>query len=133
MGDRTRDAGRLEKLLEDASIKLSVVASNITGTSARDMLGALVAGERDPAVMADPARSTMRRKIPDLTEALTGRFDDHHALLVGQLLTRLEHTDSSVRALDADIATRMQPWDRQLELLRTIPRGRGRDLAGLHQ
>jgi len=71
--------------------------------------------------MADLARSTMRRKIPDLTEALTGRFDDHHALLVGQLLTRLEHTDSSVRALDADIATRMQPWDRQLELLRTIP------------
>ncbi len=121
MGDRTRDAGRLEKLLEDASIKLSVVASNITGTSARDMLGALVAGERDPAVMADLARSTMRRKIPDLREALTGHFDDHHALLVGQLLTRLEHTDSSVRALDADIATRMQPWDRQLELLRTIP------------
>lgn len=55
MGDRTRDAGRLEKLLEDASNKISVVASNITGTSARDMLGALVAGERDPLVMADLA------------------------------------------------------------------------------
>ena len=67
MGDRTRDAGRLEKLLEDASIKLSVVASNITGTSSREMLGALVAGERDAAVMADLAHSTLRRKIPDLT------------------------------------------------------------------
>ncbi len=98
MGDRTRDAGRLEKLLEDASIKLSVVASNITGTSARDMLGALVAGERDPAVMADLARSTVRRKIPDLREALTGRFDDHHALLVGQLLQRLEQNIKHQRA-----------------------------------
>ncbi len=121
MGDRTRDAGRLEKLLEDASIKLSVVASNITGTSARDMLGALVAGERDPAVMADFARNRMRRKLPDLAEALTGRFDEHHALLVGSLLRRLEHTEATLRELDAEIVARMAPWDHQLELLRTIP------------
>ena len=67
----------------DASIKLSVVASNITGVSSRKMLGALVAGERDPAVMAQLAMSRMRRKIPDLVEALTGHFDDHHSLLVG--------------------------------------------------
>ena len=86
MGDRTRDAGRLEKLLEDASIKLSSVASNITGTSSREMLAALVDGERDPAVMADMAHSSLRRKIPDLTEALIGRFDEHHALLVGAIL-----------------------------------------------
>ena len=70
-GDRVRAATRLEKLLEDASIKLSVVASNITGVSARKMLTALVAGEQDPAVMADMAMSKMRRKIPDLVEALT--------------------------------------------------------------
>ena len=120
-GDRTRDATRLEKLLEDASIKLSVVASNITGTSARKMLTALVDGERDPAVMADLAMTKMRRKIPDLTEALTGHFDDHHALLVGQLLARLAHTEQALRDLDAHIGERMTPWAHQLELLQTIP------------
>ncbi len=121
MGDRTRDAGRLEKLLEDASIRLSVVASNITGTSSREMLHALVDGERDPAVMADMAYSTLRRKIPDLTEALTGRFDEHHAVLVGALLTRLEHTEAALRQIDAELAVRMMPFARQLELLQTIP------------
>jgi transposase len=121
MGDRTRDAGWLEKLLEDASIKLSVVASNITGTSSREMLAALVAGERDAAVMADLAHSTLRRKIPDLTEALTGRFDDHHAAIVGQLLTKLEQTEAGLRRIDAELEIRMVPFARQLELLRTIP------------
>jgi transposase len=63
MGDRTRDATRLEKLLEDASIKLSAVASSVTTVSARQMLAALVAGERDPRVLAELAKSKMRRKI----------------------------------------------------------------------
>ena len=120
-GDRTRDAARLEKLLEDASIKLSVVASNITGTSARAMLGALVAGERDAAVMAELAKSRLRRKIPDLREALTGRFDDHHGLIVGQLLTRLAQTEAALADLDAAIADAMTPWAHELELLQTIP------------
>lgn len=120
-GDRVGDATRLEKLLEDASIKLSVVASNITGTSSRRMLTALVAGERDPVVMADMAMTKMRRKIPDLTEALTGHFDDHHALLVGQLLRRLEHTEQALKDLDAHLAQRMRPWAHQLALLQTIP------------
>src|SRR5665647_1677814 len=106
-GDRTRDAGRLEKLLEDASIKLSAVASNIVGASSRAMLGALVAGERDGAVMADLARSKLRRKIPELAEALTGRFDDHHALLVGQLLARIAATEQALVDLDAHLAELM--------------------------
>lgn len=108
-GDRVRDATRLEKLLEDASIKLSVVASNITGVSARKMLTALVAGEQDPAVMADMAMTKMRRKIPDLTEALTGHFDEHHSLLVGQLLERLAHTERALTTLDAHLAEQMKP------------------------
>lgn len=120
-GDRTRDATRLEKLLEDASIKLSVVASNIVGVSARSMLAALVEGERDTAVMADLARSKMRRKIPDLREALTGNFDDHHALLVGQLLTRLAQTEAALADLNAAIEQEMLPWAREVELLKTIP------------
>ena len=78
-----------------------MVASNITGVSSRKMLGALVAGERDPAVMAQLAMSKLRRKIPDLVEALTGHFDERHGMLVGQLLARLEHTEQTLKALDA--------------------------------
>ena len=85
------------------------------------MLAALVAGERDPAVMADLAHSTLRRKIPDLTEALIGRFDDHHALLVGAMLRELDLVDGSLARLDAQITSEMTPWAHELELLRTIP------------
>ena len=121
MGDRTRDAVRLEKLLEDASIKLSAVASSVTTVSARSMLAELVAGNRDAAAMADLAHSKMRRKIPDLIEALTGHFDDHHALLVGAMLHRLDHVEAALVELDATIAAAMTPWSHQLQLLQTIP------------
>jgi transposase len=127
-GDRTRDAGRLEKLLEDASIKISAVASNITGTSSRAMLSALVDGQRDPMVMADLARTKLRRKIPDLVEALTGHFDDHHALIVGQLLARIAATEQAVADLDAHLEVAMAPWAHEIDLLTTIP-GVGRLVA----
>ena len=102
-GDRTREATRVEKLLEDASIKLSAVVSNIAGVSARDMLYALVAGERDPAVLADLAQKRLRVKIPALTESLTGHFDDHHALLIGGMLERLRQAEASLAQADAQI------------------------------
>jgi transposase len=121
MGDRTREAARVEKLLEDASIKLSVVVSNITGASARDMLTPLVAGERDPAVMAQMARSKLRWKIPQLTESLVGHFDDHHALLIGGMLQRLAQVEASLKACDEQIAAEITPWAHQMELLQTIP------------
>ncbi|MBI1378968.1 MAG: IS110 family transposase [Frankiales bacterium] len=121
MADRTRAADRLEKVLEDASIKLTSVASNITGASSREMLAALVSGERDASMMADLAHSTLRRKIPDLTEALTGRFDDHHALLVGAMLRQLDLADEALARLDAQIVAEMAPWQHQLDLLQTIP------------
>ena len=79
--ERTREVQRLEKLLEDAGIKLSSVATDITGVSGRAMLEALIAGQRDPAVLAELAQRRMRQKIPALTEALTGRFTDHHAFM----------------------------------------------------
>jgi len=85
------------------------------------MFGALVAGERDGAVMADLARSKLRRKIPDLAEALTGRFDAHHALIVGQLLARIAATEQALADLDAHLAEQMIPWAHELELLQTIP------------
>lgn len=83
----------MEKLLEDTGIKLSSVVADIVGVSGRAMLEALVAGERAPAVMADLAKRRMRAKIPELTEALTGRFSDHHRFLVRLFLDRIDaHT-----------------------------------------
>ena len=76
---RTAEKNRVEKLLEDAQIKVPVVVSDIFGVSGRDMLAALVAGERNPTVLAQLARRTMRKKITVLEEALTGYFTDHHA------------------------------------------------------
>jgi hypothetical protein len=110
MGDRTRDAVRLERLLEDASIKLSAVAASVTTRSAREMLAQLVAGNTDAVAMADLAHRKMRRKLPDLTEALTGHFDAHHALLVGAMLHRLDHVETALAELDVIIAAAMTPW-----------------------
>src|SRR6478735_421354 len=79
--ERSREARRLEKLLEDAGVKLTSVVSNITGVSARAMLEALIDGEQDPAAIAELVQPRMRPKIPALTEALTGRFGDHHRFM----------------------------------------------------
>jgi transposase len=77
--ERTREAQRLEKELEDAGIKLSTVATDILGASGRAMLTALIDGERDAHVLAEMAKARMRPKIPQLAEALTGSFGEHHA------------------------------------------------------
>jgi len=121
MGDRTRDAIRLELMLEDASIKLSAVASSLTTVSARSMLTAMIAGERDPRVLADLAKGKMRAKIPALTEAVIGHFDADHARLAGSMLDRLERVEDALAQLDAVIAEACRPWAHQLELLQTIP------------
>ena len=91
--ERGREIQRLEKLLEDAGIKLSSVASDITGVSGRLMLQALIDGPRDPAVLADLAKRRLRVKIPELTEALTGRFSEHHAFLARVSSTSSRHLD----------------------------------------
>ncbi|GAB3557919.1 IS110 family transposase [Arthrobacter alkaliphilus] len=121
MGDRSRDAGRLEKMLEDASIKFSSVASSVTTVSARAMLAALIAGEADPEVLAQLAKGKMRSKIPDLIEALTGHFDADHARLAAAMLGRLDRVDAALAALDETIDTASRPWAHQIQLLQTIP------------
>jgi transposase len=121
MGDRTREATRLELMLEDASIKLSAVASTLTTVSARAMLAALIEGERDPRAMAQLAQTRMRSKIPELTEALTGHFDAGHAQLARSILHRLDSVDADLAELNRVIAAAFVPWARQLTLLQTIP------------
>jgi len=119
--ERAREIQRLEKLLEDAGIKLSSVASDITGVSGRAMLGALIAGQRDPAQLADLAKRRLRSKIPELTEALTGRFGEHHAFLA-QL--HLDLIDQHTRAID-EITNRIEvviePFRGARDLLVSIP------------
>src|SRR5215211_4398612 len=116
MGDRTREIVRLELMLEDASIKLSSVVSSLKTVSARAMLTAMIDGEQDPLVLADLAKGKLRRKIPDLAQALTGHFDVNHARLARSMLRRLELVE-----LDAVIAEACRPWQHQIELLQTIP------------
>jgi transposase len=121
INDRAREAARLHKILEDTGIKLGCVATDIMGKSGRDMLDALVAGTTDPTVLADLARGQLRKKIPALREALVGRFEDEHALIVGQILAHIDFLDEAIDRLSAEIEERIRPFARQRELLMTIP------------
>lgn len=89
--ERTREVQRLDKVLQDAGVKLSSVASEVLGASGRAMLAGLVEGTRDPAVLAELAKGRLRKKLPQLREALEGRFRGHHALIVGELLAHIEY------------------------------------------
>lgn len=119
--ERTRETQRLEKLLEDAGIKLSSVASEITGVSGRAMLEALIAGQRDPATLADLARRRLRSKIPALTEALTGRFSEHHAFMARLFLDRIDAHSADIGRLDERIEAAMEPFRPARDLLISIP------------
>jgi transposase len=100
---RTAEKQRVEKLLEDALIKLSVVVSDPFGASGRAIMAALIAGERDPAVLAELARGRLRAKTGPLTEALTGRFTDHHAFLLTQMLHRVDAVTDDIATVQARI------------------------------
>ncbi len=119
--ERTREAQRLEKLLEDTGIKLSATVSNILGVSGRAMLEALIAGQRDPHVLADLAKGSMRRKTDALVEALTGNFTAHHAFLARAMLDRIDACTATERRLSEHIEVMLRPFRRHIELLVTIP------------
>jgi len=119
--DRTREANRLHKILQDAGIKLATVATDILGVSGRAMLTALVRGTTDPTVLADLARGRLRSKLPALRQALTGRFRGHHAFLVTQLLAHLDYLDETITALSAEIEGRLAPFAAAHARVQTIP------------
>ena len=126
---RTAEKNRVEKLLEDAQIKLSVVVSDIFGVSGRDMLAALVAGERDPKALARLARRSMRQKILVLEEAFTGYFTDHHAFLLGRMLARVDAISAGIAGLDARIEAQFGPFAMAAGKLDEVP---GINLTGAH-
>lgn len=119
--DRSREVQRLEKFLESTGIKLSDYVSDLMGVSSRAMLTALVRGERDPQVLANLARGTMRRRIPELVEALTGRFEEHHAFLCNMHLERIDSITGWVDQLTGKIEEAMAPFRVAREFLTTIP------------
>jgi transposase len=124
----TAEKNRVEKLLEDACIKLSVVASDIFGVSGRDMLAALAAGERDPKVLAQFAQARMRGKISDLEEAFTGYFTDHHAWLLTKMLARIDQIDADIAEIEDKIGDQITPFAQAVDSLDEIP-GVGRVAA----
>lgn len=117
---RGREIQRLEKVLQDAGIKISSVASKVLGASTRAMLEALIGGENDPAVLAEMAKTRMRQKIPALTEALTGRFDAHHGALARRILDHIDFLDATIAELDTAIAERLGPFESHVTLLCSI-------------
>jgi transposase len=126
--ERSRETQRIQKLLEDAGIKLDSVVSDILGVSARQMLEALIAGVRDPDALAELARTRMRPKIPQLRRALEGRFGTHHALMLRMHLDHVDQLSATIERLDLEVDRAIRPFSEQLQHLITIP-GVGRRTA----
>jgi transposase len=116
----TSECQRIQKTLEDAGIKLDSVAAEVLGVSGRAMLAALIAGERDPEVLADLAKGVLRKKIPALREALRGRFREHHALLIRLCLEHVGHLEAAIGELDAEVDKVMSPFVEARDHLDTI-------------
>lgn len=121
VGERNREKNRVEKLLEDAQIKLSVVASDIFGVSGREMMAALIGGQRDPKVLAQLARSRMRTKLRDLEEAFVGRFSEHHAFLLARMLARIDAINADIAAVEDRIEELVAPFAPAVMVLDEIP------------
>jgi transposase len=118
--ERQREANRLHKALEDTGIKLDCVASDILGASGRAMLDALCRGTSDPAVLAELARGRLRAKLPALREALEGRFEPHHALVIGAILAHLDFLDEHIDRLSDAIEEQLGPFAAGVRLASTI-------------
>jgi transposase len=119
--DRSRETQRVDKVLQDAAVKLGSVASDTLGKSGRAMIEALIAGERDPAALAQLARGRLRVKTDELTRALHGRFRQHHALLLRVHLDHIDHLDRAIAVLDDRIEELIAPFADARARLMTIP------------
>jgi len=119
--ERSRAANRLHKVLQDAGIKLSSVATDTLGVSGRSMLMALAAGTTDPALLADLAHGKLRKKLPELRQALAGRFGPHHRFMLSRLLADIDYVEEASRELSRRIEELLVPFAATVERLITIP------------
>ena len=118
---RGQEIQRLDKVLQDAGIKISSVASKVLSKSSRAMIEALIVGENDAAVLAGMALGRMRSKIPELTDALVGRFAAHHGVVARAILDHIDFLDATISRLDEEITSRLGPFRDAVTLLCTIP------------
>jgi transposase len=121
IADRARAVNRVQKVLEDANIKLASVASDVLGVSGRAMIRSLIAGDNDPTQLAKLARGRLRSKIPALEQALQGRVNEHHRFLLTMLLDQIEFLERLIGRLDAQVAERVAPFSDAVGHLDTIP------------
>jgi transposase len=119
--ERGDEVNRLHKTLDGANIKLAAVATDVLGVSGRAMFAALLAGERDPDVLADLARGTLRKKLPQLRQALLGYIQPHHLILISQILAHIDFLTQAIADVQSEIEERLAPFDQTLQLLQTIP------------
>lgn len=119
--ERTAEVNRLQKTLEGANIKLASVVSDVTGVSARAMLVALVGGQEDAAVLAELAQGQLRRKLPELEAALTGRMSAHQRFMVAQHLAHIAGLEEQIAMVGEEIAIRLHPFEAELTILDSIP------------
>lgn len=121
VNEHSAEVNRVQKVLEDANIKLASVATDVMGVSGRAMLAALMSGERNPEVLAEMAKGRLRNKKAELGLALQGRVRPHHALLLTQILSHLEYLEESIAELEAQIEEMCRPFEEQIRLLDTVP------------
>lgn len=126
--ERSREVQRLHKVLQDAGVKLSSVATNIMGVSGRAMIEALIHGTKDAEVLADLARGRLKAKLPELRKALEGRFRGHHAFLAIQILAHIDYLEEAIAQGSQQIEEEMRPFAAEAERLQTIA-GVGRKTA----
>ncbi len=119
--ESNRIANRIQKVLEDANIKLASVATDALGASGRAMLEAIVAGQQDSGQLAEMARGLLRNKIPELQQALEGRVTEHHRFLLRELLDHLKFTEGKMGEIEAEIDRRLRPFEEEVARLCTIP------------
>lgn len=121
IGEKTAVINRVQKILEDANIKLGSVASNALGVSGRLMIEALIRGQSDPATLADSARGRLRKKLPQLRAALHGPVTEHHRFLLRTQMDHLHHLERLIRQYDERIAEALHPFEEQVGRPVTIP------------
>jgi len=126
--DRARTVNRLQKVLEDANIKLAGVVTDIQGVSAWAMLQAIVAGNTDPEALANLAKGLLRKKREQLVAALSGRVKPHHRFLLAEQLSQIEYLDEAIQRISAELEERLRPFEEDIKLLDSIP-GIGRQTA----
>jgi transposase len=119
--ERADEVNRLHKVLETANVKLTAVATDVLGKSGRAMLDALVKGTTDPEILAELARGRLRQKLPQLQEALDGRVEAHHRLLLKHILAHVAFLEQTLEQLQHDSEERLEPYKDAMTLLMSIP------------